>query len=140
MNDPNISTMDAYMHDWIRKDPAVPRVTRMWTDPCPKCGAEVTAVHAETQYVIDNPYSVIGQRHPLCQWDVNDPDSPECICGPAIVDPFPDPAYNTRVPVSTLYELRPCRCVVRKVRFYTQEKAVPGTLGELMEMWSTADD
>jgi hypothetical protein len=125
---------------WHRKDPAVPIITRTWMDPCPHDGREVTGFDAEAITVRDNPQAVIGIHNPACQWDEEDPDSPDCICT-SYINPAPDPMFDTIHVVGYIYTLRPCGHQVSKVRIYSQEVPEPGTLGALMAEWGgVADD
>lgn len=133
MTDPYASTMDYAFHDWRPMWDKPGRESKTWMDPCPACQAEVQAVHAVTHYVIYNPGEVIGNRHPDCTWDPDNPDSEECRCGPAIVNPYPNPLDDVRVPTGTTFHLKPCGHTVPTVQLYTRERAAPGTLGALYE-------
>lgn len=133
MNSPYASTMDYAFSDWTPVDGKPGREGKTWMDPCPHCGAEVTAVHGVTHYVIYNETSVIGNRHPDCTWDPDNPDSEGCICGPAFVNPYPDPTYDQRVPTGTVFHLKPCGHTIPKLSIYMRERAAPGTLGALYE-------
>lgn len=125
---------------WKPGQPPAARQERTWMDPCPQCGAEPNGFDGEIITVTDNPYAVIGNRNPACEWDPEDPGSPECICGPAIVNPYPDPAYNRTVPVGAVYTLVPCGHTVTKIKIYTAQRAKPKTLGALIEAWAAAAD
>lgn len=121
--------------DWHRKDPAFPRLTRCYCDPCPRCGAVTEGVTGRILTVRSNPQSVLSIPDPFCPYDENDPDSPDCTCQ-NFINPFPDPMFDVEVPVGHEIILHPCGHIVRNIRFYEETKPEPGSLGDLYAEWS----
>jgi hypothetical protein len=130
-------------------------ITLTWTDPCPRCGAEVTAFDIEPEYVRDNPEAVLTLPNPLCPTN-EDPDA-ECICL-VLVNPAADPLYDQFIAVAVTVTMHPCDHAIRAPlggdgqrgrklggllagwKIYRQEVPEPGSLGELMADWAQAAD
>lgn len=119
-------------------EPYTARRERSWADPCPKCGTEVTGIHGVSETVVINEQSVISVPNPACPYDEDDPHTPDCICT-AVVNPCPDPIFNTYRQMPAAYYLKPCGHAVATFRIYTESRAEPGTLGALYEEWSKTD-
>lgn len=95
-------------------------------------------MEGEAITVRDNPDAVLTVHDPYCPFE-DDPDA-DCTCT-VIINPAPDPLLDEVHVVGWTYTLRPCgHQTGRKLRFYTQTRPAPGTLGELMADWAAAAD
>jgi hypothetical protein len=93
----------------------------------------------ETITVRSNPGAVLRIPDPACQYDEDDPDSPDCTCG-MLVNPAPDPLLDQVHIAGYEWTLLPCgHTFAGSPRVCAQHRAKPGTLGALMEDWAGMD-